>query len=268
MEFPQKLGLLQEVEYSYNGRQYEGILKVEGCRRGVCLRYKVLVTSKNGSDWEPAKRRRSELDLGGCLKQAAADALMELADRYQVGIWYNYEPLCSTCGERMTLKDCGVEINGIRLRRPYCSNIEDCISQILEDYRRKVEALKETPMKAQIDDATKFLNEHQELQIFGIDWIREWLPYARERMIQIAEILKNHPKAKKAIEQFGIKENPLVIEIYISKDGTEECVAFGSTEVFCVSENKMKKTSLEYIGQMQPRGLLAYVPRKEFIRVL
>lgn len=269
------LGLLQEVEFNYNEyrQYYEGELKAEGCRRGVCLRYRISVYSRNGHDWEPMRRRKSDSDLGGCLRQVAVDALMELSSKYEVGVWYEYRPLCTTftylCSSLpyMTMENCGVMINGIKLGRPYCRTVEECVEKILRDYRSEVERLKEPPMRAQEDVTMKFLSEHPELQIFGEQWVKAWLPYAREKMIKLAEILRNHPKAKKAIEQFGIKENPLVIEVYISKDGTEECVTFGGTEVFCVSD-RIKKTSLEYIGQVQPRGLMAYVPRKEFVRVL
>jgi hypothetical protein len=44
-ELPQKLGILQYVEYEppprewcVNGCLYEGLLTAEGCRRGVCVR--------------------------------------------------------------------------------------------------------------------------------------------------------------------------------------------------------------------------------------
>ena len=266
MELPKKFGILQTVEFEYNqySRQYEGVLTAEGCRRGVCLRYKVLVTSKNGSDWEPAKRRRSELDLGGCLKQAAADALMELANKYEVGIWYNYEPLY---GGRMTLKDCGVVVNGVKLSRPYCRTVEDCVEEIIRDYKREVEKMRKPPEKGRDSDAEKLLREWPELEAFGTEWVREWVLYAKERMVQIAKVLRSHPSLKGLIEKVGKRENPYIIEVYLARNESEACVAFGYNEVFCAENGKVRKVPPDYVGQVSPRGLMAYMS-KEFIRVL
>ena len=50
-ELPQKLGILQYVEYeppprewcAEDGCLYEGVLTAEGCRKGVCVKYRVWV---------------------------------------------------------------------------------------------------------------------------------------------------------------------------------------------------------------------------------
>jgi hypothetical protein len=50
-ELPQKLGILQYVEYELlpkewctsEGSLYEGILTTVGCRKGVCVKYRVWV---------------------------------------------------------------------------------------------------------------------------------------------------------------------------------------------------------------------------------
>jgi hypothetical protein len=96
-ELPQKLGILQYVEYepppkewcTNDGCLYEGVLTAEGCRRGVCVRYRVWVYSRDKRRWEAKEkwRRRGE-DAGGRIKQQVADALWELADRFDVGVWY------------------------------------------------------------------------------------------------------------------------------------------------------------------------------------
>ena len=59
-ELPQKLGILQYVEYeppprewcTSDGCLYEGVLTAEGCRRGVCVRYRVWVHSRDRRRWE------------------------------------------------------------------------------------------------------------------------------------------------------------------------------------------------------------------------
>jgi hypothetical protein len=54
-ELPRKLGILQYVEYEPPPREwrtgdgclYEGVLTAEGCRKGVCVKYRVWVHSRD-----------------------------------------------------------------------------------------------------------------------------------------------------------------------------------------------------------------------------
>ena len=63
-ELPEKLGILQQVEYepprrewcTSDGCLYEGFLSAEGCRRGVCVKYRVWVWSKDKKRWEARER--------------------------------------------------------------------------------------------------------------------------------------------------------------------------------------------------------------------
>jgi hypothetical protein len=63
-ELPQKLGILQYVEYepppkewcTSDGCLYEGLLTAEGCRRGICVRYRVWVYSRDRRRWEVKER--------------------------------------------------------------------------------------------------------------------------------------------------------------------------------------------------------------------
>ena len=65
-ELPQKLGILQYVEYepppkewcTNDGCLYEGLLTAEGCRRGVCIKYRVWVHSRDRRWWEAKERWR------------------------------------------------------------------------------------------------------------------------------------------------------------------------------------------------------------------
>ncbi len=64
-ELPQKLGILQYVEYESPPREwctdgclYDGVLTAEGCRKGVCVRYRVWVHSRDRKRWEARERRR------------------------------------------------------------------------------------------------------------------------------------------------------------------------------------------------------------------
>jgi hypothetical protein len=186
-ELPQKLGILQNIEYepprrkwcSADGCLYEGVLTAEGCRRGVCVKYRVWVHSKDGRRWEVKERwrRRRDEDVGGCIRQQVADALWELAGRFEVGLWYEcsgprWYPHCT----------CGVVVNGVKLPRPYCRSVEECVEQILEDYRREVERLRGPPTPAVVirtDPAEELLREWPELSVFGVEWVKSWAPHAR-----------------------------------------------------------------------------------------
>ena len=51
------------------------------------------VRSRNRKRWE----RRGE-EVGGCIRQPVADALWELSDRFDVGVWYKCKmQVCLMC---------------------------------------------------------------------------------------------------------------------------------------------------------------------------
>jgi len=154
-ELPQKLGILQHIEYeppprewcTSDGCLYEGLLSAEGCRRGVCVRYKAFVWSKDKRRWEAKERwrRRRDEEAGGCLRQQVADALWELAGRFEVGLWYEYVRV--GMWSRQFDVFCGVVVNGVRLSQPHCRIVEDCVRQILDDYKRELERMREPPRR-------------------------------------------------------------------------------------------------------------------------
>ncbi|MDT7874553.1 MAG: hypothetical protein RQ859_04130 [Pyrobaculum sp.] len=69
-ELPQKLGILQYVEYEPPPREwcaddgclYEGVLTAEGCKKGVCIKYRVWVHSRDRRRWEAKERWRRRRD--------------------------------------------------------------------------------------------------------------------------------------------------------------------------------------------------------------
>ena len=68
------------------------MLTAEGCKKGVCVRYRVWVHSRDRRTWGVGERwrRRRDEEAGGCIRQQVADALWELAEKYDVGVWYEY----------------------------------------------------------------------------------------------------------------------------------------------------------------------------------
>jgi hypothetical protein len=149
-ELPQKLGILQYMEHEPPPREwstsegclYEGVLTAEGCRKGVCVRYRVWVYSRDRRRWEVKEKWRSrDEEAGGCIRQQVADALWELSGRFEVGLWYEYVRV----GVGINQYDvfCGVVVNGVKLDQPHCRSAEECVEEMLRDYRREVERLRE-----------------------------------------------------------------------------------------------------------------------------
>jgi hypothetical protein len=289
-ELPQKLGILQYVEYEppprewcVNGCLYEGLLTAEGCRRGVCVRYRVWVHSKDRRRWEAKERwrRRRDEEVGGCLRQQVADALWELPGQYDVGVWYEYVK----AGRWINQYDvfCGPVVNGVKLYQPHCRAVEDCVKQILEDYKREVEKMNEPPQPAlviKIDPAEELLQEWPELGAFGTEWVRKWLDL-RDRLVEIAKVLRRFPWMVDVIRQRPMSIlHPYMVEMYVTRDGSEVCLSLNPPKAFCAQNGAVKEVRLElefkrYETQedktrevYRPKGLLAFAAAGEYIRLL
>jgi hypothetical protein len=122
-----------------------------------------------------------------------AEALWELSGQYDVGVWYEYVRV----GVGVNQYDvfCGVVVNGVRLDQPHCRSVEDCVKEIIEDYRRELERLRELPKPALVvrsDPVEELLREWPELGAFGVEWVKKWLDL-RERLVEIAKVLRRFP---------------------------------------------------------------------------
>jgi hypothetical protein len=287
-ELPQKLGILQYVEYEPPPREwcagdgclYEGLLTAEGCKKGVCVRYRVWVYSKDRRRWEAKERwrRRSE-EAGGCIKQQVADALWELAEKYDVGVWY--KRVEEKVGVRYEVHVyCGVVVNGVELDQPQCRTAEECVKQILEDYRNEMRRRSESPPSP--DPAEEFLREYPELEAFGVEWVRAWAPHARDRLVEIAKVLRKFPWMVEVIRQRPMSIlHPYMVEVYVARDGSEACLSLNLSKAFCAQNGAVRETRLElefsryevYEEKMRevykPKGLLAYAAAaREYVRIL
>jgi hypothetical protein len=288
-ELPQKLGILQYVEYeppprewcTSDGCLYEGLLTAEGCKKGVCLRYSVWVYSRDRRRWEAKERwRRRGEEAGGCIKQQVADALWELSERgVDVGVWYEYRRV----GVWVDRYDvfCGVVVNGVRLSQPHCRTVEDCARQILEEYKKEVEKMKEPPPPPPPDPAEELLKEWPELNAFGVEWVKKWLDL-RERLIEIAKVLRRFPWMVEVVRQNPMNIlHPYMIEVYIAKDGSEVCLSLNPPKAFCARDGAVRETKLElefsryetYEDRIReiyrPKGLLAYTTAaREYARLI
>jgi hypothetical protein len=291
-ELPQKLGILQYVEYEpppkewcTDGCLYEGVLTAEGCRKGVCVRYRVWVWSKDRKKWEAGERwrRRRAEDVGGCLRQAVADALWELAGKYNVGVWY--ERVRVGAGANLYDVFCGVVVNGVKLYQPHCRSVDDCVKQIVEDYKREVEKMKEPPQPALVvnyDPVAELLREWPELGAFGTEWLKAWAPHSKERLVEIAEVMRRYPWMIEVVRQKPVSNpHPYLTEVYVAVDGSEVCLSLNQLRAFCAKNGVVKevKLLLDFVrydiyedrirGVYRPKGLLAFTTAaKEYVKIL
>ncbi len=287
-ELPQKLGILQYVEYEPPPKEwctneclYEGLLTAEGCRKGICVKYRVWVFSRDRRRWEAKERwrRRRDEDVGGCIRQQVADALWELSGRYDVGVWYEYRRVGMGVNQYDVF--CGPVVNGVRLGQPYCHAVDECVRQILEDYKREVEKMREPPPPPPPDPAEESLKEWPELQAFGVDWVRKWL-VLRERLIEIAKVMRRFPWMVEVVKQRPMNIlHPYMVEVYVTRDGSEACLSLNPLNAFCARNGAVKEVRLElefsryetYKDKIRevyrPKGLLAFAAAaKEYVRLL
>jgi hypothetical protein len=267
------------------GCLYEGVLTAKGCRRGVCLRYRVWVHSRDRRRWEAKERwrRRRDEEVGGCIRQPVAEALWELADRFDVGVWYEYRRV--GVGVKQYDVFCGVVVNGVRLYQSHCRSVEDCVRQIVEDYRREVEKMREPPQPALVvktDPVEELLKEWPELSAFGVEWVRAWAPHAKEELVEIAKIMRKYPWMVDVVRWRPVSNpHPYLIEVYVAVDGSEVCLALNQLKTYCARNGAVREVRLELEfkryevyeeeirGVYRPKGLLAFAAAaKEYIRIL
>jgi len=291
-ELPQKLGVLQYVEYeppprewcAEDGCLYEGLLTAEGCRKGIRIKYRVWVHSRDRRRWEVRERwrRRRDEDAGGCIRQQVADALWELSGQHDVGVWYEYVRVGTWVNQYDVF--CGVVVNGVKLYQPHCRTAEECVEEVLRDYKRELEKMKEPPEPAlvvKIDPVEELLKEYPELEAFGVEWVKKWL-VLRERLIEVASVLRRFPWMVEVVRRMPMSIlHPYMIEVYVIKDGSEVCLSLNPPRAFCAQNGAVKEVRLElefsryetYEDKMRevyrPKGLLAFATAaKEYVRLL
>jgi hypothetical protein len=290
-ELPQKLGILQYVEYEPPPREwcvneclYEGVLMAEGCKKGVCVRYRVWVWSKDRRRWEAKERwrRRRDEETGGCIKQQVADALWELAERgVDVGVWYKRVEEKVGMFRYETYVYCGPVVNGVELDQPQCRTAEECARQILEEYKNEVKRRSEPPPPPPPDPVEELLREWPELEAFGVDWVRKWLDL-KHRLVEIAKVLRRYPWMVDVVRRNPMNVlNPYTVNAFVAKDSSETCLQLGASKTFCARDGEVREVKLElefkryeeYEGRMRgvyrPKGLLAFAAgAKEYVEVL
>ncbi len=176
---------------------------------------------------------------------------------------------------------CGVVVNGVRLGQPHCRTAEECARQILEDYRRELERLREPPQPPPPSPAEKLLRERPELEAFGMEWVKKWV-ILRDRLVEIASVLRKYPWMAEVIRQRPMSiPHPYMIEVYVARDGSEACLSLNPPKAFCAQNGAVKEVRLElefsryetHEDKMRevyrPKGLLAFTTTaREYVRLL
>ena len=230
---------------------------------------------------EKWRRRRGDEDVGGCIRQQVADALWELSGRYDVGLWYEYVRVGMWVNQYDVF--CGVVVDVVKLGQPHCRSAEECVEEILRDYKRELERLREPPKPAviKIDPVEELLKEWPELQAFGVEWVRKWLDL-RERLIEIAKVMRRFPWMVEVVKQRPMSIlHPYAVEVYAAKDGSEACLSLTPPKAYCAQSGAVKETKLElefkryetYEEKIRevyrPRGLSAFTTAaREYVRLL
>jgi hypothetical protein len=219
-ELPQKLGIPQYVEYeppprewcTSEGCPHEGVLTAVGCRRGICIRYRVWVFSWDGRRWvakERWRRRRRLEEAGGCLRQQVADALWELSGKYDVEV----------DGE------CNVAVNGVYIGRVSCRTVAECVEEILRGYERAREA---PPRRDPIEEEyEELLQRYPQLRWWSrsivIDALRRGGPHRWGLHSLLSRLSHVDEKVWALLGRFDDIDLRCTVEVYI---GETMCVRF------------------------------------------
>jgi len=142
---------------------------------------------------------------------------------------------------------CGVVVNGVKLDQPQCRTAEECAKQILEEYKRELERLKELPPSPPPDPAEELLREWPELQAFGTEWVRKWL-VLRDRLIKVAKVTRRFPWMVDVVKQRPMSIlHPYMVEVYVARDGSEACLSLNPPKAFCAQNGAVKEVRLELV---------------------
>jgi len=70
------------------------------------------------------------------------------------------------------------------------------------------------------------LKEWPELETFGVEWVKAWALHARERLVEIAKVLRRFPWMADVLRQRPVgNPHPYMVEVYVAKDGLEACLS-------------------------------------------
>ncbi len=169
----------------------------------------------------------------------------------------------------------------MRLDQPHCRAVEECVEEMLRDYKRELERMREPPPPPPPDPAEGLLREWPELQAFGAEWVRKCV-ILRERLVEIAKVLRRFPWMAEVIKQRPMSIlHHYMVEVYVAKDGSEACLSLNPPKAFCARDGAVREVRLElefsryetYEEKIRevyrPKGLLAFTTAaREYAKAL
>jgi hypothetical protein len=190
--------------------------------------------------WQVVKPRRRDEEGGGCLRQQIADAVLELAER----------------GYSIELdKECNIIINGTAVSRPHCRSVNECVKQMLEEYKKRQESPPPPRRSPEEEEYDALLQRYLWLRWWRRDLILDALRHDRHALQNLLSRL-NNPEIPHAIVQFlGHFSLDLRCIIDVFRSGDSVCVSF------CVRDFEPRTYCYE-----QGKGWYA-APRPKFLRL-
>ena len=145
--------------------------------------------------------------------------------------------------------------------------------------------MREPPQPALViktDPVEELLKEWPELQAFGVEWVRAWAPHSKERLVDIAKVMRRWPWMVEVVKRRPVSHpHPYLVEVYVAVDGSEVCLSLNQLRTFCARDGAVKEVKLElefkryevYEDKIRevyrPKGLLAFTTAaKEYMRIL
>jgi hypothetical protein len=129
------------------------------------------------------------------------------------------------------------------------------------------------------DPVERLLKEWPELGVFGADWLRTWMPYARGQIVGIARVLRRFPWMAELVRQRPVGLiGPYSVEAYVARDGSEACISFGGWAYCSADGSSVRRLELEFKGLepheggvrevYRPKKRSIFAKAKEYIRIL
>ena len=137
-------------------------------------------------------------------------------------------------------------------------------------------------MVVKTDQAEELLREWPELSAFGVEWVKAWAPHARERLVEIAKVMRRYTWMVVVVRQRPVgNPHPFMVEVYVAVDGSEACLSLNQLKTYCAQNGSAREVKLElefkryetYEEKIRevhrPKGLLAYTTAaREYVRLI
>jgi hypothetical protein len=67
-----------------------------------------------------------------------------------------------------------------------------------------------------------------------VEWVRAWAPHARERLVEIAKVMRKYPWMVGVVKEKPVNNpHPYMVEVYVAVDGSEVCLSLNQLRAYC-----------------------------------